>query len=146
MWMLRREKKLIAIAILSVSSLLFAQIGLSGYNVLAVERSAKHIALAIAPQLKAGVPFYSVMDYEQTLPFYLKRTFTLVQYQDEMGFGLGQEPQRWISTVEEFAPVWAAQTEAYAIVPVHAYPQLQKLGLTMQIIFEDSQNIVVKKL
>lgn len=146
MWILRREQKLIAIATLSVSSLLFVQIGLSGYNVLARERSAKHIAAAIAPQIKPNVPFYSVMDYEQTLPFYLKRTFTLVQYQDEMGFGLGQEPQRWIPTVEQFAPVWAAQAEAYAIVPVHAYPQLQKLGLAMQIIFEDSQNIVVKKL
>jgi 4-amino-4-deoxy-L-arabinose transferase-like glycosyltransferase len=145
LWLLRNERKQIAVAILACSSLLFAQIGLSGYNVLASERSAKHIAAAIAPQLKSGVPFYSVLDYEQTLPFYLKRTFTLVQFQDEMDFGLKQEPQRWIPTVEEFAPVWAAQTEAYAIVPVHAYPQLQKLGLAMQIIFEDSQNIVVKK-
>ena len=146
LWLLRNERKQIAVATLACSSLLFAQIGLSGYNELAVERSAKHIALAIAPQLKAGVPFYSVLDYEQTLPFYLKRTFTLVQYQDEMGFGLGQEPQRWIPTVEEFAPVWAAQTEAYAIIRVHDYPRMQQLGLSMQIIFQDSQNIVVKKL
>jgi|CXWL01.1.fsa_nt_gi 4-amino-4-deoxy-L-arabinose transferase-like glycosyltransferase len=145
MWLLRREQKMIAVATLAISSLLFGQIGLSGYNVLASERSAKHIAAAIAPQLKAGVPFYSVLDYEQTLPFYLKRTFTLVQYQDEMGFGLGQEPQRWIPTVEEFAPVWAAQTEAYAIIRVHDYPRMQQLGLAMQIIFQDSQNIVVKK-
>ena len=146
MWLLRREKKMIAVATLAISSLLFGQIGLSGYNVLASERSAKHIAAAIAPQLKTGVPFYSVLDYEQTLPFYLKRTFTLVQYQDEMGFGLGQEPQRWIPTVEEFAPVWAAQTEAYAIIRVHDFPRMQQLGLSMQIIFQDSQNIVVKKL
>ncbi|MEQ1525415.1 MAG: glycosyltransferase family 39 protein [Gallionella sp.] len=146
MWLLRREKKMIAVATLAISSLLFGQIGLSGYNVLASERSAKHIAAAIAPQLKTGVPFYSVLDYEQTLPFYLKRTFTLVQYQDEMGFGLGQEPQRWIPSVEEFAPVWADQTEAYAIIRVHDYPRLQQLGLSMQIIFQDSQNIVVKKL
>ncbi len=146
MWLLLREQKMIAVAILAISSLLFGQIGLSGYNVLASERSAKHIAAAIAPKLKAGVPFYSVLDYEQTLPFYLKRTFTLVQYRDEMGFGLGQEPQRWIPTVEEFAPVWAAQKEAYAIIRVHDYPQMQQLGLAMQIIFQDSQNIVVKKL
>lgn len=145
MLMLLRKKKAIAVATLALSSMLFAQIGLSGYNVLASERSAKHIADAIRPQIKAGVPFYSVLDYEQTLPFYLKRTFTLVQYQDEMGFGLGQEPQRWVPTVEAFAPVWANQAEAYAIVPVYAYPRLQQLGLSMQIIFEDSQHIVVKK-
>ncbi len=145
LWLLRNERKQVAVATLACSSLLFAQIGLSGYNVLASERSAKHIAAALAPQLKAGVPFYSVLDYEQTLPFYLKRTFTLVQYQDEMDFGLNQEPQRWIPTVEELAPVWAAQAEAYAIFPAYAYPQLQKVGMAMQIIFEDSQHIVVKK-
>jgi 4-amino-4-deoxy-L-arabinose transferase-like glycosyltransferase len=145
LWLLRREQKMLAVATLALSSLSFGQIGLSGYNVLASERSAKHIAEAIRAQIKPGVPFYSVLDYEQTLPFYLKRTFTLVQYQDEMGFGLEQEPQRWIPTVEELAPIWADQTEAYAIVPVYAYPQLQKLGMSMQIIFEDSQHIVVKK-
>lgn len=145
-WLLRRERKQIAVATLALCSLLFAQIGLSGYNVLASERSAKHVAEAIRSQIKAGAPFYSVLDYEQTLPFYLKRTFTLVQYQDEMGFGLEQEPQRWVPTVEELAPVWAAQTEAYAIFSVHTYPRLQQLGLSMQIIFEDSQYIVVKKL
>jgi hypothetical protein len=109
------------------------------------ERSAKHIAAAIRGEVKPHIPFYSVMTYEQTLAFYLKRTFTLVQYQDEMGFGIKQEPQRWIPTIAEFAGVWAAQPEALAIMPVYTYPQLQQLGLPMKIIFEDAQHIVVKK-
>ena len=153
MLLLWREKKPVAVMVLALSALLSAQIGLSGYETVARERSAKHIAEAIRGEVKADVPFYSVLTYEQTLPFYLKRTFTLVQYQDEMAYGIQQEPQRWIPTVEEFARVWAAQPEALAIMPVYAYAQLQQLaastgsvqGLKMKIIFEDTQHIVVKK-
>ncbi len=47
--------------------------------------------------------------YEQTLPFYLKHTFTLVQYQDEMAFGIMQEPWRYIPDYASFAKVWQAQ-------------------------------------
>ena len=145
MLLLWREKKPVAMMVLALSALLAAQIGLSGYETVARERSARHIAEAIRSEVKADVPFYSVLTYEQTLPFYLKRTFTLVQFQDEMAYGIKQEPQRWIPTLDEFAKVWAAQPEALAIMPVYAYAQLQKQGLAMKIIFEDTQHIVVKK-
>ena len=84
-------------------------------------------------------------NYEQTLPFYLKRTFTLVQYQDEMAFGIMQEPQRWIPDIASFAKVWQAQSVALAIMQVPMYPQLKQQGLAMKIIYEDSQHIVVSK-
>src|SRR3989338_6245721 len=144
-WLLWREKKTVAVVVLALSALLSAQIGLSGYETVARERSAKHIAEAIRAEVKADIPFYSVLTYEQTLPFYLKRTFTLVQYQDEMAYGIQQEPQRWVPTIEEFAGVWAAQREALAIMPVYAYALLQQQGLAMKTIFEDAQHIVVKK-
>ena len=91
------------------------------------------------------MPFYSVATYEQTLPFYLKRTFTLVQYQDEMAFGIMQEPQRWIPDIAGFAKVWQAQPEALAIMPVEMYPQLKQQDLAMKMIYEDTQYIVVSK-
>ncbi len=155
MALLWRAKKAAAVVVLAVGALLTAQIGLSGYNEAARDRSAKHIAEAIRAEVKLaegkhaegkqGVPFYSVLTYEWTLAFYLQRIFTLVQYQDEMGFGIQQEPQRWIPTLEEFAKVWATQSEAFAVMPAYAYAQLQQRGLAMKIIFEDAQHIVVKK-
>jgi 4-amino-4-deoxy-L-arabinose transferase-like glycosyltransferase len=145
MALLWRGKKTPAVLALALSALVAAQIGLSGYNTVARERSAKHIAEAIRAEAKPDVPFYSVLTYEQTLPFYLKRTFTLVQFQDEMAYGIKQEPQRYIPTLAEFSGVWEAQPRALAIMQTHAYPQLQQLGIPMQIIFEDRQHIVVKK-
>jgi Aminoarabinose transferase C-terminal domain len=131
--------------VLSLATLLAAQLGTSGYNTIAAERSAKHIAAAIRGYVKPETPFYSVLNYEQTLPFYLQHTFTLVMFQDEMDFGIKQEPERYIATLEAFAQVWAAQPEALAIMPVYAYPQLQQQGLTMHTIYQDDQYIVVNK-
>jgi 4-amino-4-deoxy-L-arabinose transferase-like glycosyltransferase len=140
-----RGQKVIAVLVLSLGALLTAQIGLSGYESIARERSARHIAEAIRGDVKPDVPFYSVLTYEQTLPFYLKRTFTLVQYQDEMAYGIQQEPQRYIPTLAEFAKAWNAQPQALAIMPVYAWTQVQQLGIPLQVIFEDTQHIVVKK-
>ncbi len=143
--LLRRRNKPVAVLVLALSSLLAAQIGTSGYNTIAKERSAYIIAEAIRPYVKAEVPLYSVGNYEQTLPFYLKRTFTLVQYQDEMAFGIMQEPQRWIPDIASFAKVWQAQPAALAIMQVYMYSQLKQQGLAMKIIYEDTQHIVVSK-
>jgi 4-amino-4-deoxy-L-arabinose transferase-like glycosyltransferase len=145
MVLLWRGRKPAAVLVLSLGALLTAQTGLSGYETVARERSAKHIAEAIRSEAKPDIPFYSVLTYEQTLPFYLERTFTLVQYQDEMAYGIKQEPERYVPTLAEFARRWNAQPQALAIMPVYAWPQVQKLKLPMQILFEDTQHIVVKK-
>lgn len=140
-----KSPKLPALLVLAFSTVLAAQLGTSGYNTIAKERSGYYIAEAIRPYVKADEPFYSVDTYEQTLPFYLKRTFTLVQYQDEMAFGIAQEPQRFIPDYASFATVWQAQPAALAMMPVETYRQLKQLGFAMNIIYEDPQYIVVNK-
>jgi 4-amino-4-deoxy-L-arabinose transferase-like glycosyltransferase len=140
-----KSTKLPAVLVLALSTLLAAQLGASGYNTIAKERSAYYIAEAIRPYVKTDEPFYSVDTYEQTLPFYLKRTFTLVQYQDEMSFGIIQEPERWIPDYSSFAKVWQAQAAALAIMPVETYKRLMQLDFAMTIIYEDPQYIVVSK-
>jgi len=145
MMLLWRQKKTLAVVVLAISGLLTAQIGLTGHNEAARDRSAKHVAEAIRDDVKPEVPIYSVMGYDWTLGFYLKRSFILVQYQDEMSFGIQQEPERWVPTIEEFAKVWAKQPEAMAVMPDEVFPRLQKLGLSMKVIYKDSQHIVVNK-
>ena len=140
-----KDHKFTAVLVLALSTLLAAQLGSSGYNTIARERSGYYIAEAIRPYVKPGEPFYSVDMYEQTLPFYLKRTFTLVQYQDEMAFGIVQEPQRWIPDYAGFAKVWRAQPAALAIMPVDTYTRLKQMYFAMKIIYEDAQYIVVSK-
>jgi hypothetical protein len=146
MLMARSERKLGAVTVLALGSLLAVQIGISGYNTIARERSAFLVAEAIKPLVKAGAPFYSVLCYEQTLPFYLKRTFTLVDFQDEMDFGIKQEPERWIPSVTELAKRWSTQDVAYAIVPTQSFNVLQQQGIVMKEIYRDEQYVVVSKI
>jgi len=145
MWLLRSENKMVAVIVLALSSLVATQAAVSGYNTIAPERSSYILADAIRPLIKPGVPFYSVLCYEQTLPFYLKRTFTLVDFQDEMDFGIKMEPERWIPTVELLAQRWSTQAEAYAIVPTQSFNNLQQQGMAMKEIYRDEQYVVVSK-
>lgn len=145
LWLLRRDNKMTAVILLALSSLTASQLATSGYNTIAPERSSYILADAIRPLIKADVPFYSVFCYEQTLPFYLKRTFTLVDFQDEMAFGIEMEPERWIPTAEQLAKRWSAQAEAYAIVPTPLLNILQQQGMAMKEIYRDEQYVVVSK-
>ncbi len=145
LWLLRREKKMAAVIVLAFSSLAASQLATSGYNAIAPERSSYILADAIRPLVKPDVPFYSVFCYEQTLPFYLKRTFTLVDYQDEMAFGIEMEPERWIPSAYQLARRWSTQVEAYAIVPTPLLYILQQQGMAMKEIYRDEQYVVVSK-
>jgi hypothetical protein len=82
--------------------------------------------------------------YDQTLPFYLKRTFTLVDYQGELAFGVAQEPQKYLPDVAAFKQAWLAQPYALAIMPPDAYRQIEQEGLPMQLIARDTRRVVVR--
>lgn len=145
LWLLRCENKMVAVIVLAFSSLIAAQSAVSGYNTIARERSSYILADAIKPLIKPDVQFYSVFCYEQTLPFYLKRTFTLVDFQDEMDFGIRMEPERWVPSVDQLAKRWGKQVEAYAIVPTQLFYILQQQGMAMKEIYRDEQYVVVSK-
>jgi 4-amino-4-deoxy-L-arabinose transferase-like glycosyltransferase len=143
---LRRGAKMPAILALSASALLAAQLGTSGYNTIARERSAYDLAEVIRPYVRPEIPFYSVSMYEQTLPFYIKHTVRLVNFQDELAFGIMQEPNRYLPDVTDFIREWNGEKEALAIMPAALYAQLQGAGIAMRIIYADAQYTVVSKL
>lgn len=131
------------ITVIALSSLLAVQLLASGFEALSPSYSAYRIAGQVKPYLKPGGPFYSVGMYDQTLPFYLKRTFTLVGYQGELDFGIAQEPQKYLPDVAAFKQAWLAQPHALAIMPPDIYQQLGQDGLPMRLIAQDTRRVVV---
>ncbi len=97
------------------------------------------------PLLPPAVPFYSVGMYEQTFPFYLQRTLTLVDYRDEMGFGLDREPSLGIADRAEFVTRWQSAPDAFAIMNPGTYRELQAAQLPMQVVARDTRRIVVRR-
>ena len=140
-----RGKKLPAVLGLSVAGLLAAQLAVCGHESMAPTQSAHALAARTRPYLGPDTPFYSVKMYDQTLPFYLQRTLTLVDYQDEFSYGLAQEPRLGVPTLAEFKSRWLQDKNALAIMQPQLYEELRVQGLPMNVIVNDGTRIVVNK-
>jgi hypothetical protein len=113
-------------------------------------RGGKDLALKMLPMLKPDTKVYSVELYEQSMTFYLQREVTLVDYGDELSFGLQQQPELFIPTLDGFTARWNAHTaageQAFALVSHHAYVKLQDRKLAMRVVTRDSRRIVITNL
>ena len=102
----------------------------------------------LVKQVKADIPqktnFYSVRILDHTVPFYLGRTMTMVEFPDELEFGVKQEPELWLPTLDAFIERWKEDQTAYALMVPEQYVTLQKLNVPMQEVGRDSRRVIVK--
>ena len=133
-----------AIVACAFAGLATTQLVVVSEDALSPAHSTYHLVKKLPPGLPADVPFYSIGSYEQTLPFYLKRTVTLVEFQDEMAFGLKHEPQRWVPTIKAFEPLWNSHPYALAVMGPEMYAQLEAARLPMQLIARDTERVFVR--
>ena len=140
-----RDRVKAAVVALGCGGLLMVQIVMTGHQALSQSYSTAHVARLVNPLLDPDTPFYSVRTYEHTLPFYIKRTVTLVDYGDELGFGLQQQPELQIPTVQEFESRWRNDRKALAIMGPDVYLELTQRGLPMRLLVEDSRRVIVAK-
>ncbi len=141
----RRGRSELALALLAASGFVSAQLAVSGHESLSPANSAYHIAQKIKPKLKPGMPFYSVNTYDQSLQFYIERPTTMVAYKDELGFGIGQEPQKFLPDYAAFRRCWLADREAMALMSPDAYALFAAEHLPMRLLARDTRRIVVEK-
>ena len=143
--LLTHDNKVAGIAAVSLAALISWQLAWIGYETQSPQQSTYDIAEKIRPHLKPDTPIYNVGTYDQALPFYLQRTVTLVDYQDELALGIKQEPHKWIPTVNEFIGKWLQNESAIALMPTRVYQALQKEHLLMQVIADDGRRVIIKK-
>jgi len=134
-WLARSRGVLPATAVASLGSVLLVTALLSTADHLPGQRHNRALVAAASAHMTAGSAFYCVDAYQQSIPFYLRRTCTLVGYRGELDFGLSQEPDRWIPDLEQFAARWRAVPDALAVVRPESYEQLRRMGLPMRVIY-----------
>jgi 4-amino-4-deoxy-L-arabinose transferase-like glycosyltransferase len=144
-WLALRNRRASALALLAASGLVFAQLALTGHESLSVANSAYHIAREIKPELKPGMPFYSVDTYDQSLQFYIQRSTTMVGYKDELSFGIEQEPGKFIPDLPTFEKAWTAGREALALMSPDTYEMFRAKGLPMRLVARDTRRVVVAR-
>jgi 4-amino-4-deoxy-L-arabinose transferase-like glycosyltransferase len=137
------ERKLPAVIAVSLASLVALTLVLDGYAPYAELKSARNIVATLHPD--ADTEVFSVRFYDQTLPFYLGRNVTLVDYVDEFQLGEQTEPQRWIPTLDGFITRWRAAHKAQAIMGEDTYNELKQRGLPMTVVYHDPRRMIVAK-
>jgi 4-amino-4-deoxy-L-arabinose transferase-like glycosyltransferase len=140
-----RERTRIAVVALAAGGLGCAQLILTGHDSLAPASSSYYLVQKVRPYLKPDLPFYSLGVYEQTLPFYIKRTVTLVEARDELSFGINQEPDKWVPDFEEFSRRWRTHAEALAIMHPNSLAYFDQRQLPYEVIGRDTRRLVVRK-
>ncbi len=132
-----------------------AAVGATGYavfigalwaaRVLAPIYSGGPLVAQLPPALRAGTTVYSVRMYDQSLPFYLGRTVTLVNYRGELNFGLTLAPQQTIGSLEAFEPRWRASPQALAVMEPATYAVLMRAGLPMVLRARTPGELIVSR-
>jgi 4-amino-4-deoxy-L-arabinose transferase-like glycosyltransferase len=90
----------------------------------------------LVEKIKSSIP--------EKVNFYLGRTMTMVEFPDELEFGVKQEPELWLPTLDAFIERWREDQTAYALMVPEQYIELQKLNIPMQEVGRDSRRVIVK--
>jgi 4-amino-4-deoxy-L-arabinose transferase-like glycosyltransferase len=141
----RGNRPLAALIAMALGSLVGVQLIGTGHNALSPAYSGYYLAQAIKPYLDPALPIFSVKTYDQTLPFYIERTVTLVAHDSELNYGLEQEPQLGVPTLAQFERAWRQAPRALAIMEPLTYTMFEQKGLPMRIIARDPRRIVIAK-
>jgi len=142
---LARKNQLAAIGVLAAVSFCSGQAIILGHDAFGDMNSAHDVAMAVRDQVPPDVPFYSVNTYDQSLQFYLRRTTTMVEYKDELGFGIRQEPQKFIPDIAGFVTVWRQAPAAWAMMQPDLWARLKAQGLPMVEAARDQRRVIVRK-
>jgi 4-amino-4-deoxy-L-arabinose transferase-like glycosyltransferase len=97
------------------------------------------------PDVPADATIYTVGTYDQTLPFYWRRTLELVAYRGELDYGLKYNPAAELASVAEFVERWDTETGAYAVMERKTFDDLDRRGIPMREVARDVHRVLVAR-
>ena len=136
--------KKISVFALAAAGFLATQLAIIGHGTISERFSAAALIASIDSRPPANVPVYAVDAYDHTLPWYLRRTVTMVAYRDELGAAVDWDRSLFVPTLDEFERRWSAHPQAYAFVGSGEFDKLAA-RLPMQLIARDARYVFVRK-
>jgi 4-amino-4-deoxy-L-arabinose transferase-like glycosyltransferase len=136
--------KKITVVSLAAAGFLATQLAIIGHGTISERFSAAALVASIEPKPPANAPVYAVDTYDHTLPWYLRRTVTMVAYRDELGVAIDWDQSLFVPTVDEFERRWPAQADAYAFIGTGAFDKVAT-RLPMKVIARDARYVFVRK-
>ncbi|MGC8521704.1 MAG: phospholipid carrier-dependent glycosyltransferase [Steroidobacteraceae bacterium] len=115
------------------------------YAVIPPSRSAYQLVQQIRHDVHPDTALYSVQQYRQTIPPYLGRLLTLVDYKGELGAGERWQPGLMSATPAQFVRQWKASRDAVAFFPPSVWRRYRQEGLPGRVIGRDSFTVAVSR-
>jgi 4-amino-4-deoxy-L-arabinose transferase-like glycosyltransferase len=95
---------------------------------------------------RPDAPFFSVEQFDHSVPFYLGRTVILVAVRGELSPGIDAEPDKAIADTGQFVERWKRLPgEAYAVLAPGRFAELQRQGVPMFEILRDHRLVIVER-
>jgi 4-amino-4-deoxy-L-arabinose transferase-like glycosyltransferase len=107
--------------------------------------SGADLAKAVAPYIQKDAPVYSIRMLDHTFPFYIQHPTIMVDMQDELEFGINQEPDTWAPKVSDFAVRWKNDDAPVVVVPLQYLDEIAALNLPMAEVGRDTRRAVFVK-
>lgn len=142
-WRLNAQAPARSMAAYALTFFAVTTIALRGHETFGLSSSGALLAARVAPLLDPATPLYAVRLLDHTLPFYLRHTLTLVESPGELEFGVGQEPGKWLPTVDAFVREWTSGRRALAVMSHSTYEEMRSRQLPMFLVAEDVRRVVV---
>lgn len=141
-----RERRFAAVGLLAAGSFAAVLIALDGHRTLAagysVESMVRSLPAPIAPQAR----IYAVNAYDHTMPWSLRRTVTMVAYDDELGKAIAWDPQKFIPDLAQFGRAWNQPGDAYAFFALRDFDRLRaELNVSLQVAARGPRYVIVRK-
>lgn len=150
LFLLRRAQRLWSVVALVAGSFTFWMFSFVFLHAVDTAFSSERLIEALADDTRpfdVDHAFYSIGQFDHSLPFYLGRTVTLVDYTGELKTGLRAEPGKAIDTVAEFMTTWRQSNEqAYAVMRPRQYEDFVRAQLPMKVVARDRRLVVVSRL
>jgi 4-amino-4-deoxy-L-arabinose transferase-like glycosyltransferase len=141
-----KRRPVASVALLSCASFACGFAALQGGHGSMSEAYSIEEQAASVPPLPAGVPVFAVDFYDHTIPWYLRRTVTMVRYKDELAQPIGWEPGRFIPDLAGFRRAWMASPRAYAVFSAESFEnQRATLDAPMSIVSRGPRYVIVRK-
>ena len=144
---INRQNAIKSILIFSSTMILVALTAGTGHESVGRLLSGFDLAQKAKPLIQKIDPLYGVRILDHTVPFYLEHPLIMVEFKDELAFGISQEPEKWIPTLEEWMALWIANPnkKEFALITPHVYQELLQKKLPMEVVAEDPLRIIISK-
>jgi 4-amino-4-deoxy-L-arabinose transferase-like glycosyltransferase len=143
-WIDRTDPRRVIVGVLG-ACYVATSFAMIGYGALAPLRSGAAFARQIDSAGAPAAPVYAVRMYEQTLPFYLDRLVTVVDFRGELEPGMRAAPENRILSLDEFRARWLGDAQGFAIMPPDTFAALRAEGFPMATVVEDPKKVLVRK-